>query len=71
MQIQTFFTSDTEKQIKSQSIYSLRKKYNSSWKPFPYNSTGTGDITCCIGIDTFLSPRHCLYISLIHLELQY
>lgn len=65
MQIQTSFTSDTEKQIKPQSVNSLRKKYNSSWKPFPYNSAGTGVITCCIGIDIFPSPCHCVstYLS--------
>lgn len=61
MQIQTSPTSDTEKQIKSQSVYSLKKKCNSPWKSFLYNSAGTeGVMTCCMGFDTFSSPPHCV-----------
>lgn len=66
MQIQTSFTFDIEKQIKSQPVYSLRKKFNSPWKPFLYNSTGTERvITCCIGFHTFPSPPQCVptYLS--------
>lgn len=70
MQIQTSFTSDTEKkQIKSQSVYSLRKKCNSPWKPFLYNSTGTeGVMTCCIGFDTFPSPPQCVSTNLSYTQ---